>query len=400
MDLTTIVRPLAPSELGFTRAEVYVGYSILVRGALDTVRLAAAFDAVRTRNPILSAALAYRGGAGFDITAPAGPPPPITVVPGDPAQALSGGAVDQYRALGALHVVAGRDATRVTLLAHHSIADARHALALLGELWRDYTGSAAANPSGAAAGGYPPPVETLLLGRQPAPPDPAGAGAPAAGSGCRPLHVDRAHLSAARTTALIDFARLTGRTVNSLASAAILLAESRIRAVPLTALRYLYAVDLRSRLRPSVAATGGTNVIGFADYHAPEENLDLLALATHLASDLKGQLAAGDIERTALHGPGPAAPGVTEVVRATNWGPIPAFAAPPGLVLSDFRAAMTVNPPAAAAPPRVSSLPPGEYVIHTADGRLSVEFLTRPGESAAGARRRADLLDELLGELG
>ncbi|WP_067563122.1 phthiocerol/phthiodiolone dimycocerosyl transferase family protein [Nocardia acidivorans] len=398
MTTTVSVRPLAPSELGFTRAEVYVGYSVLVAGSLELARLALAFDAVRTRNPILRAALLPRDGARFDITAPAEPRWSMTVVHDDPARAPVEVETDQYRALGVLHVVRGWDRTRVILLTHHSIADARHSLALLGELWWAY-----GDPEGGAAAlgamrGYPHSVETLLTGAPPEPHD-APAVEPVPRQGSRALHTDRAHLSVARTAALIDYTRMTGLTVNSVASAAILLAESRIRGVPLTALRYLYAVDLRSRLRPSVGATGGTNVIGFADYRARVERSGLLELAADVAADLQRQLAAGDIERTALHGPDPAVPGV-ELVRATNWGPIPPFPEPPGLTLSDFRAAMTVNPPDFPAPPRPGAVPPGEYVMHTADGRLSIEFLTRPGESAASARRRVDLLGKILNELG
>lgn len=265
MSTASVIRPLAPSEQMFAFGEVFVGYSVRVSGRLDLNALSTAFDAIVRAYPILGARLeaVETGGHVLVAAAGAGAAPGISVVDGDPEQLLTGAKFDQSVAVGALCVVRDGDSASVTLVIHHSVADAYHALAILGDQWFFYRAATEGRLPEPEIHPYPEPVEALLAARGIEKfPNPAAA-APAPGlavistpapdtidPGYQMSQTTRCRLSKAVTAQLVDLGHREQVTVHGLVSAAILLMEAEIRALPLTELMYLYSVDLRTRVSP------------------------------------------------------------------------------------------------------------------------------------------------------
>ncbi|QLY28209.1 phthiocerol/phthiodiolone dimycocerosyl transferase family protein [Nocardia huaxiensis] len=396
MAVIKTIRPLAPSEIVYATATVCIAYSVLATGELDIERLTRAFAQVRARNPILDAHLVVRDDAAVDFAAAEGAQARVIVTDGDPELVLTGAQIDQAREVSALLVVRGENAARVTLLIHHAIADGHHSLTLFEQLWSAYTDSAAFEAAHPESGDYPKSLEELL-NEQPQEPAPYPLPADVPRIGTLPMEAVRCRLSAAATTALLEYARREQLTVNALLSAAILLTETKFRNVALPELHYIFAVDLRDRIEPPVAATASNNFFGYAEYHAETDETDLTAVARAVTAAFQSELAAGAILEKARTGYNPnlVAKGI---VRSSNWGRIPAFVTPEGLSLSDFRGGMTVNPPAVAPPPDAPELAPGEYFIATYQGELTINFVPLPWLDEADKQGRADMLEKLLGE--
>ncbi|RDB48207.1 hypothetical protein DVB87_09020, partial [Tsukamurella tyrosinosolvens] len=129
--MTTTLRPLASSEIGFVGPHpTTCAFELTVRGPLDTDALSDAFNALRAEHPALDAAVAPAGdGYAF-------------VPPRDRATRTDGtGAplVDPAAALARLHVTSLGDRHRVALAVNHALADGTHLYALLRRLWSHYT---------------------------------------------------------------------------------------------------------------------------------------------------------------------------------------------------------------------------------------------------------------------
>ncbi|MFI7004201.1 hypothetical protein [Nocardia sp. NPDC050175] len=405
MTTATVIRPLAPSEEIFAGSEVLVGYSMRLSGRLNLAALSAAFDAVVRAYPALGAHLEPDGRGHLLVESP-GSTPEITVVDGDPEQLLSGARLDQRSALAALCVVRDGDSTGVTLVTHHSVADACHSLAVLAELWSCYTEISGGRAPTLTSHRFPDAVEDLLLERcvekmsgLPVSSRPLlvaespGLAAPVADgeSYLLPLTA-RCRLTKRETAALADLAHREGTTINGLASAAILLTEAELRELPLTELSYTYSVDLRNRVSPAIGHTEGTNVLGFADFVPTRDaGTTLIGLARGISDALRTGLASGVVQQTPLHipdiasGPPPRAPGI---VLATNWGRIDRPRLPEGLRINDFRTVMIAKPDKAGH--RLQQ-PSGTIIISTFDDRLSIE-IHHPVETTAQQRRRVRLL--------
>ncbi|MFI6173106.1 hypothetical protein ACIBCN_40450 [Nocardia sp. NPDC051052] len=405
MTTATVIRPLAPSEEIFAGSEVLVGYSMRLSGRLNLAALSAAFDAVVRAYPALGAHLEPDGRGHILVESP-GRAPTITVVDGDPEQLLSGARLDQRAALAALCVVRDGDSTGVTLVTHHSVADACHSLAVLAELWSCYTEISDGRAPTLSSHRFPAAVEDLLLARcvekmsgLPVSSRPLivtespGAAAPVAAdeSYLLPLTA-RCRLNKRETAALADLAHREGTTINGLASAAILLTEAELRELPLTELSYTYSVDLRNRVSPAIGHTEGTNVLGFADFvPTGDAGTTLIGLARGISDALRNGLASGVVQQTPLHipdiasGPPPRAPGI---VLATNWGRIDRPRLPEGLCINDFRTVMIAKPDKAGH--RLQQ-PSGTIIISTFDDQLSIE-IHHPVETTAQQRRRVRLL--------
>ncbi|WP_051186380.1 phthiocerol/phthiodiolone dimycocerosyl transferase family protein [Nocardia tenerifensis] len=374
-------------------------------GRLNLPALAAAFDAVVRAYPAFGAHL-EPDGRGHMLVESSGGTPEITVVDGDPEQLLSGARLDQRAALVALCVVRDGDSTGVTLVTHHSVADACHSLAALSELWSCYTDINRGRAPDVAPHRFPAAVEDLLLSRcvekmsgRPVvarplvvaeTPETAGPGV-GDESYLLPLTA-RCRLSKQKTAALADVAHRTGTTINGLASAAILLTEAELRELPLSELSYTYSVDLRNRVFPPIGHTEGTNVLGFADFVPTRATGDtLVGLARGISDGLRSGLASGVVQQTPLHipdiasGPPPRAPGI---VLATNWGRIDRPRLPEGLRVNDFRTVMIAKPDKAGH--RLQQ-PSGTIIISTFDDQLSIE-IHHPVETTAQQRRRVRLL--------
>ncbi|WP_338772601.1 hypothetical protein V7968_14300 [Nocardia vulneris] len=408
MTTSTVVRPLAPSEQMFAWIGVYVGYAVQVTGRLDLAKLSAAYEAVVRAYPVLGARLAPTGDGGYSLVAGTGAAPAISVVDDDPDRLLTDQKLDQGETLSAVCVTRAGDTASVTLLTHHSIADAYHSLAVLAELWSCYTELVSGQTPARPVHAYPVSIEEVLAARGiekrelPAPEDQTGtptephpapsATEPAAGENRQTVpDSSRCLLSEAETKALIELGHRTGVTINGLVSAAILLTEAEIRGLPLNEIVYVYPVDLRTRLTPTVGRTDGTNLLGFADYHPTGDTTDLVELAEDICAALHTALADGTVQQTPLHIPDQIAAGPPQLpgmMIVSNWGRVPALAAPDGLRITDFRSTVTAAPPAGTPPPPEQP-EGGAAIVSTFGGRLSIET-HHSKERIAQERHRVD----------
>ncbi|WP_280236616.1 phthiocerol/phthiodiolone dimycocerosyl transferase family protein [Nocardia cyriacigeorgica] len=378
MTAATVLRPLAPSEQIFAFAEVFVGYSARVSGRLDPAALAVAFDAVVRAHPMLGARLMPIDDTAHVMLAPDGDPPRPTITDGTPEQLLTGADPDQRRSACELCVVRDGDTASVTLLTHHSIADAVHSLAIFARLWRGYREAAAGRSPVVTEQPYPASVEDLLgargIAKRPvrgptAPPLPATVPTSAAEDAYPPLITTRCRLSRASTAALIGLGHRTGVTVHGLVSAALLLAEAETRGVPVNRLHYAYSVDLRPRLSPPVGPTEATNALGYTSYR-PGADHSLVGVARGIRAALRADLDSGFLQQTPLQIPEMAA-APPDTVIATNWGRIPPLIAPDGLRITDFRSTMIAKRDRTGR--RLQQPGGGTTIISTFDDRLSVE---------------------------
>ncbi|WP_328395467.1 phthiocerol/phthiodiolone dimycocerosyl transferase family protein [Nocardia sp. NBC_00416] len=388
MTAATVIRPLAPSEQIFAFSEVFVGYCARVSGPLDLSALTSAFEALVTAHPMLGAQLAPTEPTGHTLVTSGPPEIVLTVADGDPEMLLTGAEPDQRRALGTVHVVRSGTTAGVTLLVHHSIADATHALKLLEQLWHCYAAAAAGRVPFLAPTRQPLPVEDLLAARgvvrrpvpggaEPpriAPPLPPADALSANEERYPPLITTRCRLSREQTGALLAYGRHAGVTVHSLIAAALLLIESEARQLPVDELLCSYSVDLRRRVRPPIGPTEGTNVLGFAGYRpGPGTEATLTALAHGVFHALRAGLASGYIQQTPLQLPDTlAAPPANpfDTVMTTNWGRLPRLPVP-NLRIHDFRTTMIAKPdPTGRRPPQAGG---GTSIISTYEDRLSVE---------------------------
>ncbi|MBF6465135.1 acyltransferase [Nocardia beijingensis] len=408
MTAATVIRPLAPSEGMFANSEVLVGYSLRVAGRLDLAALSAAFEAVACSRPILGAHLEPDGHGGHLLLETPGVTPEMTVADGDPEQLLTGAQLDQRTALAALCVV--RDGARagVTLVTHHSVADAYHSLAVFEELWSCYTDLVRSKPVDLPPQGFPRSVEDLLHERGVRKFDTAAVpSCPVARASCDPEDPDylvprtaRCRLTRTQTAALVELGHRENTTINGLASAAILLTEAELRGLPLTDLLYTYSVDLRTRVTPPIGLTEGTNVLGFANFvPTVRTGATLVDLARGVSDTLRAELDAGLVQQTPLQipeitaGPPPRAPGI---VLATNWGRVRRPRVPEELRITDFRSIMLGKPDKTGY--RLQQ-PSGTIIVSTFDDRLSIE-IHHPEETTEEQRVRVRLLTAHLSEFG
>lgn len=410
MTAATVIRPLAPSEQIFAFSEVFVGYCARVSGRLDTAALAAAYEALVTAHPMLGAQLVPGEPSGHTLVTSGPPEIVLTVATGDPEHLLTGAEPDQRRALGSVHVVLSPTGASVTLLVHHSIADATHALHLYELLWRCYAAAVAGRAPALPPARQPLPVEDLLTARgiirhpvpdragppRSEPPLPPPEALTANDNDYPPLITTRCRLSREHTGALVSYGHRAGVTVHSLVAAALLLTESEARRLPVADLQCSYSVDLRRRVRPVIGPTEGTNVLGFAGYRpAPAATHTLTALARGVVGALRDGLTTGYIQQTPLQLPDTlAAPPANpfDTVMTTNWGRLPGLSAP-AVRIEDFRTTMIAKPdPTGRRPPQPGG---GTSIITTYDDRLSIE-IHHPPEFAPVQRPRIERLRTLL----
>ncbi|QIS16761.1 phthiocerol/phthiodiolone dimycocerosyl transferase family protein [Nocardia arthritidis] len=396
--MAEIVRGLAPSEGLFARGGVFIGYSARVSGRLDPALLTSAFAAVVRAYPILGTRIEL-GDGGYSFVVADGPPE-VFVVEGDPESPLTGARFDQRIAVSALCVVRQGDSASVTVMLHHSVADTFHAMEIVRALWAAYGSLVEGRPVLASVHPYPGPVEELLAARgisKIAPPGTAEkpVAAPEFTDNDDPYEIpvtSRCLLTVAETAALVEVGHRAEVTLHGLVSAAILLTEAEIRDLPISQLFYLYSVDLRTRLTPPIGPAEGTNVLGLATYlPTPEAGGDPIAIARGIAESLRTALAAGIVQQTPLHvadmsAAPPPAPGI---VVATNWGAIPALAAPAGLRIDDFRSTIIAKPDRTGRRPQQPGA--GTCIISTFADRLSVE-IHHPAEFTDLQRRRVEIL--------
>ncbi|MFI9633565.1 acyltransferase [Nocardia sp. NPDC051929] len=386
------IRVLAPSEQRFVRHGTYTGRSVSVRGALDVTALREAFATLRRAYPVIGCRIVEdAAGLGYLFGADERAWIPVSVRAGDLA-AIGVPAMDPAVQLAYLDVVgSGANEWRVTLFAHHSVADAGYCVELLSRLWDFYSGVLEGRPinvapqalpqslewyaaergiTAAAKSGFEEVTKPLALEARNVPSDNAK---PAPSTLARPVRV---RLNRAATAQIADLARKTGVTVNGLLTAALLRAYARETGGGTTALGCLYPVDLRNRLEPPVAASAGTNMAGLASFAGEvDPAASPVELAQRISSRLTRDLSEGIVQQSVLHFPDYY--GANRIhslaghIAVTNTGVVPVFRTPATLELTDYEIVyVSAHPrPSAGASAAVT------YLVYTFAQELIVGVL-------------------------
>ncbi|WP_141691961.1 phthiocerol/phthiodiolone dimycocerosyl transferase family protein [Nocardia brasiliensis] len=427
-DEDAVVRVLAPSEQRFVRHGTYTGRSVSVRGAVDIAAVQGAFAALQATYPVITCRIGEDDeGTGY-LLRPGDSPVGATVTDGDvetiglPATPLDPGTQLAY-----LDVVGSEDRWRLTLFAHHSVADAGHCVELLARFWDHYTGLVEGTPVAGVPHDYPQPLEWHVAQRgivagavsgfeavtRPLPvPAPVVTAARADACGAvsvtirssgsavavpsslaRPL---RTRLDAAVTARIVALGRHRGVSVNGLVTAALLRAfasgitDAATGPVPLGC---LYPVDMRARLVPKVAPGEGTNMAGLASFAAEVDlSASVLELGGRIAQQLRADLAAGIVQQSVLHFPDffgdKRIHSLAGHVAVTNTGAVPSFRTPAGLELTDYEIVyLSAHPrPSTGASAAVT------FLVYTFHGALTIGLL-------GGGSEANGLLDAVRKEL-
>jgi hypothetical protein len=352
---TSVIRKLAASEDFFAETHTFTSVTLDLKGALDVDAMSLAFDTLLEVYPVYAGHIEQGTDGRYQIVVADDLLHPgiwIAEEDDDPATAYR---LDQTVSMINLLVKAGEEHSELTLYVHHSLSDGTHIAGLAFELFTRYTAIVTTgDPGPVSPQPAPEPIEVLLeqRGIQKGPRSGLDRFIPAmfahelpprrATSTVtdydRPTAVPtaRARLGKEETAALTKFGRKNRLFVNNLVSAAILLAEWRIRETPHVPLPYVYNVNLRPLLEPPVTATGCTLALGVATYLAqitPET--DVVELAKDIAATLQTDLSEGVVQQSLLHfnlqyeGN---FPGLADVVLSTNIGNIAsAMPMPPDL---------------------------------------------------------------------
>ncbi|ORV83213.1 phthiocerol/phthiodiolone dimycocerosyl transferase [Mycolicibacterium iranicum] len=351
------IRKLARSEEMFAETQNFVGLAAHVRGTVDVDALSEAFDALLQAHPVLNGHLEqlpdgkweivlddlmHEGLEVVELTGDAEPPPLL---------------FDQTAALTHLRLTRRDDETHLTLYIHHSLADGHHQFSLVEELFSTYTDLVTTGTTRQApVAPVPTSLESVLsdrgvekklrsglerlLAAMFAYDVPPSRRAPSDTNPALPQRVpmEFCKLSEAETDNIIAFCRANELGLNSLLSAAILLAEWQLRETPNIPVPYVYPVDLRYLLSPPVSATECTNPVGIATYLAEiNPGTDVVDLARDINDTFKKDIAEGVIQQSFLHfspqyvgNP----PGLPDVVMFTDNGIVPPMRMPPEMELA------------------------------------------------------------------
>jgi hypothetical protein len=354
---TSVIRKLAPSEDFFAETETFTSVTVQLKGPVDTDAMSLAFDTLLEVYPVYAAHLEQGADGRYQIVTDDLLHPGMWIVSGDNG-ASSAIRLDQTVSLANLMIKPADGHAELTMYVHHSLADGHHIAGLLFELFSRYTAVVCTgDPGPVTAQPAPEPIETLLAQRGIQKQRRSGLDRfipamfayeipPRRSAGWVkpdqpvPVPVARGRLTPTETKALVQFGRKNRLFVNTLVSAAILLAEWRLRETPYIPIPYLYPVNLRGLLEPPVSPTGSTLALGVATYLAqitPDTNI--VDLARDIAETLQADLSDGVIQQSMLHfnlqyegGP----PGLPDVVLSTNIGNVSAMPTPPDLELVDF----------------------------------------------------------------
>ncbi|WP_433663042.1 phthiocerol/phthiodiolone dimycocerosyl transferase family protein [Nocardia sp. CA-128927] len=393
-DEDDVVRVLAPSEQRFVRHGTYTGRSVSVSGKLDPTVLKEAFAALQLAFPVVICRIVEDAAGSGYLLPPGNSRVEASVTEGDVAAVgLPGIPVDPAAQLAYLDaVMAGVDRWRVTLFAHHSIADAGHCVELLTRFWDFYTDIVGHELVSVVPQDYPQSLEWhaaqhgITASRvsgfedmmRPLPPTEASApvGDPAPGSIVRPR---RARLDSAVTERIVGLGHHRGVSVNGLVTAALLRAyasETSDATSGPVSLNCLYPVDMRSRLDSRVAPAAGTNMGGLAVFAAEvDHSASVLELGQQISERLRDDLAEGIVQQSVLHFPDFFGAGRTQTlvehVAVTNTGAVPAFRTPVGVALTDYEIVyLSAHPrPSTGASAAVT------FLVYTFHGQLTVGLL-------------------------
>ncbi|MFA4081478.1 phthiocerol/phthiodiolone dimycocerosyl transferase family protein [Mycobacteroides salmoniphilum] len=347
-----------------------VAYSAFGIGALDIGALTTAFHALLASYPVLNTQIVP---AGHGYALQHAPHQPALQVRTCTALPRAGFTIVDPHAVCAIDVAQRGNDFRLTLLTHHSIADAGAALNYLEVLCSLYTHVVETGSAGTIRS-HPLAIslERFLAERGYVIPEPCAPPAPRAETTVDSTVVvrhGRTRLGREQTTRLFDAARAVGLTVHGIVCAAILLAAHALsRSQGQITFGITSSVDLRTRTGAPIAAAQGTVIQG-ADTAilavAPDD--DPLRLARAVLDSLAGGLADHSVHQAFLRYPQPQQ-SIENPLMVTNWGQIPPLRLPEGLRVHDFRA--TVRGWRIGL--RATTLPPS-FFITTCDGRLSLD---------------------------
>ncbi len=358
MFASMVIRKLARSEEMFAETHNFVGLGAHLKGPVDVDALSAAFDALLEAHPVLAAHLERGPDGRHQLVADDLVHPGIEVVKlDDPIAESPPIHLDQSESLAQLRLTIRDGQAQLTLYIHHSLADGHHQFSLVEELFSYYTDQVCTGRiRPVTVHPAPEPLEVALAERRidkqqrsglerfmPAmfaydlPPS---RRATTNAKPALPLHVPvaRCRLTEEHTRDLIAFCRAHRIRANAVLSAAILLAEWRIRDTPNIPVPYIYPVDLRYILSPPLSATAYTNPLGVATYLAEiDHNTGVVELARDIAQTFQADVSDGVIQQSLLHfSPQYVgnAPGLPDVVMLTDTGPVPTVRTPPDLELT------------------------------------------------------------------
>ena len=345
------IRKLARSEEMFAETHNFIGLAAHVEGPMDIDALSEAFDLLLQAHPVLGGHLEQLPDGKWEIVLDDLMHPGIDVVEvGGDAPAPSP-LFDQTVSLIHLRLTIRDGQVQPTLYIHHSLADGHHQFSLVEELFSTYTDLVTAGTTQPVkVHPAPAPLEVILADRGVekrtrsglerllaamfAYDLPPSRRAPSDVNPATPQLVPMASctLSEVETNRIVDFCRANKLGLNSLLSAAVLMAEWRIRETPNIPVPYVYPVDLRYLLTPPVSATESTNPVGIATYLAEiTANTDVAELARDINDTYKKDIAEGVIQQSFLHfspqyvgNP----PGLPDVVMFTDNGIVPPMRTP------------------------------------------------------------------------
>ena len=333
----------------FAETHNFVGLGAHLEGPVDIDALSTAFDSLLEAYPLLGGRIEPGSDGRHQFVVDDLVHPGIEVVKLDDATADPPVHLDQSESLAQLRLTIRDGQTQLTLYIHHSLADGHHQFSLVEELFSYYTdlvSTGSIRP--VIVHPAPEPLEVALAERRidkqqrsglerfmPAmfaydlPPS---RRASTEAKPALPLHVPvaRCRLTEEHTRALIAFCRSHRIRYNAVLSAAILLAEWRLRDTPNIPVPYIYPVDLRYILSPPLSATACTNPLGVATYLAEiDHNTDVVELARDIAQTFEADVSDGVIQQSLLHfSPQYVgnAPGLPDVVMLTDTGSVPSRA--------------------------------------------------------------------------
>ncbi|TWS19288.1 hypothetical protein FK529_12335 [Tsukamurella asaccharolytica] len=403
--MTTTLRPLASSEIGFVGPyPTTCAFELTVRGPLDTDALDDAFAALRAEHPALDAAVASTGD-GYAFVAPAGGAT-VTAGPGAPL-------VDPAAALARLQVVPLGDRHRVALAVNHALADGTHLYALLRRLWSHYGALVATGSTELAAPQPFPRSAQRILADLDVPKVSTGrarldgarwyGSAPTSGPrGADATLPETTSLRFSADTTAGLLAAAEGVGLNALLSGILLTAERAgfVDEDPAAPVRIgaMTLVDLRRRVRPLLDPTEVTNFVG-ASYAAPEltSDSDPATVGDELARTVRRDVRGGRALTALAVAAAPGEASEPPVV-LSNLGPL-AVELPDGLVAEDLRPVLSMDSVGLHVPagPRRPAPSATIHQVSTFRGRLGIEAITLGGTASAQARAAvADRIDTLV----
>ena len=365
-------RTLSASEAMFAGNRSTVAYSVFGTGELHRRSLETAFEALLRSYPVLATRI-VPGAAGWTLE-PTAESPDVRVG-ADSGMPASGYDVVGPDSVCALDLGLRQNQFRLTLLIHHSVADAAASLRYLERLCALYTATVeTGSPGSVVVHALPLSLEELLARRGfevPAVAAPVvDRASPAAGVTDVPrVRHGRTRLTRSQTDALFARGRHHDLTVHGVVCAAILLAAHELSCATGPApLAVVSAVDLRSRGGAPIAPEEGTVIQGLdTAVVTVDRDDDPFRLGRAVLDSLRANLANKIVHQTFLRNQEIGRPGIDKPLMVANWGRIPALQLPPGVRVNDFRASargLRMDRAHTAAP---------TFFVTTCDGRLGID---------------------------